>query len=263
MTTTSGNGNNASVEQWFFKERKELLANLRNVNKLQVELEERKRYISFAESLCRRLALHAIPTCTALLLLHRVLLRLPPTPLPATYDLAATLVFLALKVEETPRPLLQILQHALSERFSSPENLQVREEDGQVVEMRQRVLDLERKCLVLLCFDLVVDNPYRHLQRFFAQLAQLPQQPSVTSGMKQWREDAVERMHRSYYSLVHLEVSSRLIAGACIHASRPPKMEIPHELLVKLFKLESVDILARIDDIIIQDFSLLNKEAQE
>lgn len=249
---------NSSIEQWFFKERKELLANLRNTNKLEAELEERKKYISFAESLCKRLGLHSIPTCTVLLFLHRVLLRFPPTVLPATYDLAATMVFIALKVEEMPRNLFIVLQNALSERFSSAENLQVKEQDQQVVEMRTRVLDLERKCLVLLCFDLVVDNPHRHMQRFFGQMGQAPQQPSVSAAIKPWREAAVRRMQQSYYSLVHLEASSRHIAGACIHATRPSKMEIPHDLLGKLFKLESTEYLERLNEMITQDLSLIS-----
>ena len=251
---------NASVEQWFFKERKELLVNLRNANSLEKELEERQKYVSFTERLCTRLGLHSIATCTTLLLLHRVLLRWPPTTLPPTYDLAATMLFLSLKVEEMPRALFHVLQHALSERFSSVENLQVKEQDAQVLEMRQRVVELERKCLVLLCFDMVVDNPYRHVQRFFIQMGQQPQQPQASTGMKQWKEAAVKRMLRSYYSLVHLEVSSRHVAGACIHATRPPNMEMSADLLLRLFKLDTTEPLERVNEIIDEDLKFITNK---
>jgi hypothetical protein len=184
------------------------------------------RYASFAYRVGLKADVHWVPLSTALVFVHRALLRwhsfhFPrqhqgqgssrqgPFNLPPVHDLVPACLFLAIKTEEQPRSLKSILQASMAVRFSSPhssndgkekgdsgdgkekkndgketrddrreeEEKEEREEEKAWMAMdvdpewRQRVLRLERTLLVLLCFDLQINNaaPQRTLRAFFKQ----------------------------------------------------------------------------------------------
>jgi hypothetical protein len=266
------------VEQWFFKERSELLSNTKSSD-AKSELLFHQKYISFTTQLCARLSTHPIVTCTSLLLMHRVLLRWHTSyeGFPAVSDLSATMIFIGCKVEESPRHLNQILSQllALKEQHDKDRNDDSKKGDvgnedlDEISGMKERIFELERKVLVLLCFDFSVDNPYRHISRFFKSIS--PQKTNIDDnnatgkkrkdakddGTKRWRQAAIERMNESFYSLVHLEYSERHIAASCILNSRTEE-DLPLEQnWILPFKLESISVLTRINSSIDKDLGFM------
>ena len=268
-----------SIEHWYFKERSELLANS-NFNDTKKEILFRRAYVSFAAQLCERLTSHPIVTCTSLLLMHRVLLRWHSSydTAPAVSDLSATMVFIGCKVEESPRHLNQILSHVLAlkdqQQIQEGKSFVHRKEDDgedadEISGLKERIFDLERKVLVLLCFDFSVDNPYRHISRFFKSITQTTTKSSEGEKVeaekddaKAWRQAAIKRMNESFSSLVHLEFSERHIAAACIlHARSDQELPLDKDW-IQPFKLDSTVVLTRINNSIDKDLNLI-KELKE
>ena len=269
-----------SVEQWYFKERSELVANTK-FNNAKAEISFRQSYISFATQLCNRLSTHPIVSCTSFLLMHRVLLRWHSNydVEPAVSDLSATMVFIGCKVEESPRHLNQILSHVLAlkdqQQLHKDNNSLGNKKDGEDDEadeisgMKERIFDLERKVMVLLCFDFTVDNPYRHVSRFFKSIASTTAKSGVDKekkvdeaekdDAKNWRYETIKRMNESFFSLVHLEFSERHIAAACILSTRS-QQDLPLDKnWIQPFKLDSITVLTRINTIIDKDLELSNE----
>ena len=76
-----------------------------------------------------------------------------------------TMTFLASKVEESPRKLRDVILKGLSIRFKSAQVFTESSPEYQV--LYERILQLEKMALAVLCFDLTVDHPFRHLARLF------------------------------------------------------------------------------------------------
>ena len=76
-----------------------------------------------------------------------------------------TMVFLAAKVEESPRKLRDVLLKGFAIRFKSADVFN--ESSPEYSRLYDRVLQLEKSALAVLCFDLTVDHPFRHLARLF------------------------------------------------------------------------------------------------
>jgi hypothetical protein len=76
-----------------------------------------------------------------------------------------TMVFLAGKVEESPRKLKDVLLKGLSIRFKGAEIFG--EDSADYSALYDRILRLEKTALAVICFDLTVDHPFRHIARIF------------------------------------------------------------------------------------------------
>jgi hypothetical protein len=85
--------------------------------------------------------------------------------------LANACVFLAAKVEEAPRKLKDVLHHSFAIRFKN--NSVIMDQFAEGSEDYKRVyegtLSLEKLVMVVNCFDLTLDHPYRHLARLFKE----------------------------------------------------------------------------------------------
>lgn len=78
------------------------------------------------------------------------------------------MVFLGAKTEESPRKLRDILLQGIAVRFKTTDGLSgFMEGSPDYCRVYDRVLTLEKLALAVLCFDLAVDHPYRHLARLF------------------------------------------------------------------------------------------------
>lgn len=75
------------------------------------------------------------------------------------------MTFLASKVEESPRKLRDVILKGLSIRFKSEQVFT--ESSPEYQSLYDRILQLEKMALAVLCFDLTVDHPFRHLARLF------------------------------------------------------------------------------------------------
>jgi protein BUR2 len=80
-------------------------------------------------------------------------------------EMTLTMVFLAAKVEESPRKLRDVLLKGFTIRFKSSEIFD--ENSPEYSRLYDRVLQLEKSALAVLCFDLTIDHPFRHLARLF------------------------------------------------------------------------------------------------
>lgn len=76
-----------------------------------------------------------------------------------------TMVFLAAKVEDSPRKLRDVILKGLSIRFKGAEIFS--EASPEYSALYDRILRLEKTALVTLCFDLTIDHPFRHVARIF------------------------------------------------------------------------------------------------
>lgn len=75
------------------------------------------------------------------------------------------MIFLAAKVEESPRKLRDILIKGIAFRFKNDDGFI--EGSSDYNRLYERVLQLEKSALAVLCFDLTLDHPFRHLARLF------------------------------------------------------------------------------------------------
>lgn len=80
------------------------------------------------------------------------------------------MVFLAGKVEESARKLRDVIMKGIEIRFKSLENFT--EESAEYKRLYERVIQLEKTALVLLCFDLTIDHPFRHVAKIFISYPQ-------------------------------------------------------------------------------------------
>eukprot|EP00962_Isochrysis_galbana_P031011 scaffold10084_cov139-Isochrysis_galbana.AAC.10 len=79
------------------------------------------------------------------------------------FNIATTALFLASKVEETPRKLKDVVTEAYKTQYKStpvPET-----ESRELYERKEKVLISERILLQTLGFDLSIEHPYRHAAR--------------------------------------------------------------------------------------------------
>lgn len=76
-----------------------------------------------------------------------------------------TMTFLASKVEESPRKLRDVILKGLAIRFRTVDAFN--ESSPEYLKLYGRVLQLEKTALAVLCFDLTIDHPFRHLARLF------------------------------------------------------------------------------------------------
>ena len=75
------------------------------------------------------------------------------------------MTFLASKVEESPRKLRDVILKGLAIRFKSADAFN--ENSLDYLRLYDRILQLEKTALAVLCFDFTVDLPFRHLARLF------------------------------------------------------------------------------------------------
>ncbi len=79
--------------------------------------------------------------------------------------------FLASKVEESPRKLKDVLHHSIAIRFKNNSVImdQFAEGGEDYQKLYEVTLGLEKLIMVVNCFDLTLDHPYRHLARLFKE----------------------------------------------------------------------------------------------
>lgn len=75
------------------------------------------------------------------------------------------MTFLASKVDESPRKLRDVIIKGFAIRFKGQDV--ITEESPEYSLNYGRVLQLEKTALAVLCFDLTIDHPFRHLARLF------------------------------------------------------------------------------------------------
>jgi len=126
-------------------------------------------YCDFLKDAGMKLKVPQLTIATAAVFCHRYFaMEAPPQSPIVDFDpveIATACLFLAGKVEETPKPLNDLAHtlHTLQQRkLSASTGKSVTQQDSQD-RLRERILRAERSLLHRLGFDFNVEHPYKHL----------------------------------------------------------------------------------------------------
>ncbi len=121
----------------------------------------RVKGINFIIAICTGIKLPRMSILTASVFFHRFYMR-NSFKTVHQYELAATAVFLATKVEESHRKLRDLIRISAKIASKNPQ-LQIDEQTKEFWKWRDLILNHEIKLLEALCFDLEIDSPYEML----------------------------------------------------------------------------------------------------
>ena len=76
------------------------------------------------------------------------------------YEVALACLFLAGKVEETPKKLKDIVSHGHALHHKTKP---LTEDSSEFRKLFERIIVMERQLLHVICFDLVIETPYKHV----------------------------------------------------------------------------------------------------
>jgi cyclin T len=99
--------------------------------------------------------------------------------------IATACLFLAGKVEETPKKLRDVLAATFKLRNNG---IELRQDSHQYAELKERVLVAERVLLQAISFDLSIDHPFRHIVSFIKSLPKdsLPKDKQQNFAQVSW-----------------------------------------------------------------------------
>ena len=126
------------------------------------------------------------------------------------YQIAAVALFLALKVEETPRKMKDLIQALCQVAQQNPDYI-IDEQSRDYWKWRDNILDNEDLMLELLCFDLDIESSHR---RLFEMLKQYNLQNN-----KRLRNSAWAFVNDAMFTELCLLYDSQTIAAASLLAA--------------------------------------------
>ncbi|XP_022715417.1 cyclin-T1-4-like isoform X1 [Durio zibethinus] len=169
-TSDSGPSRNSQEKQeevarWYFsrKEIEENSPSRRDVIDLKKETYLRKSYCTFLQDLGMRLKVPQVTIATAIIFCHRFFIRQSHAKNDRR-TIATVCMFLAGKVEETPRPLKDVILVSYEIIHKKDPAAAQRIKQKEVYEQQKELILLgERVVLATLGFDLNVHHPYKPL----------------------------------------------------------------------------------------------------
>lgn len=196
-----------SQQQWYY--RKEALAHTPSVTidgfSLKREREDRAKGCNFIQSVGMTLKLPQITIATAMVFFHRFFMRKSLKDYPF-YDIGATAIFLATKVEESGRKLRDIVT-VCAQKAAKNEKLVLDEQSKDFQRWRDIILYDEGVLLEAICFDLSVEHPYHYLLLYINELRE----------SNQLAQTAWMFVNDSIKSPLCLLYAPQIIAGASIY----------------------------------------------
>ncbi|GAM17838.1 hypothetical protein SAMD00019534_010130 [Acytostelium subglobosum LB1] len=126
------------------------------------EITQRQSACSFIQDLGIKLKISQLTIATATTYFHRFFIRHHLKD-HDRFVIATTCLFLAGKVEEKPRKLLDVSYLSCKCRFKNWEKAQ---DSPEVVELSQKVVEKEHLLLTTINFELTVDHPYKYLLEY-------------------------------------------------------------------------------------------------
>jgi transcription initiation factor TFIIIB Brf1 subunit/transcription initiation factor TFIIB len=194
----------------------------------QLEIRHRRETCDFLQQAGIKLKLPQLSIATAIFFFHKFYSRRSMKEYER-HLVATTCLFLAGKVEETPKKLRDVIavtyeiQHKEPLKPQSPESL----------ELKDKVLQLERILLQTIAFDLTVEHPYKYILNFVKKI----------NGNRNLAQTAWNFVNDSLRTTLCLHYKPQLIATAAIYlASKMMAYELPNpwwELLD--IKIEDVE----------------------
>ncbi|KAK9704502.1 hypothetical protein K7432_010145 [Basidiobolus ranarum] len=155
--------------QWYFKrEEIEKTPSIQDGTPFEKELIERAKGCNFIVSVGRSLQLPQLTLATATTFLHRFFMRQSLKDYHY-YDIGATCLFVATKVEETLRKLKDLIVVCV-QKAQKNDKLLVEEDSKEFKRWRDMILYNEEIVMETICFDLAIEHPYVSLLRFTREL---------------------------------------------------------------------------------------------
>ncbi|KAF2199858.1 cyclin-like protein [Delitschia confertaspora ATCC 74209] len=217
----------AAEEQWVFTE-EELLQAPSIVDGMSPEEEKnvRKKGFNFLYQVAVMLKLPQTTISTAAVFFNRFLMRQTLVakngfkPLHH-YQIAATCLFLASKVEETTRKMKEFVVACVRVALKDPNRL-VDEQTKDFWKWRDTILYNEDVILEVICFDLTVDSPYKIMYEMLKYYG--------VEHDKRLRNASWAFLNDSSMTQLCLLFSSRTIAAASLYCgARMAEVEFPDE----------------------------------
>lgn len=173
----------------------------------------------------RELELHYCTVATGAVFFHRFYMFHPFSTFPV-YPMAATCLFLAGKVEETPKKSNDIVKYSKAV-LSEQDFLQFGPDP------KEEILTLERILLQTLRFDLEVEHPYEHLIKYVKRLTVVKikdQNSPQESAHRELLQSAWTFINDSFCTTVCLKYEPEIVAIAMIwlgcKTQPPPGIEV-------------------------------------
>lgn len=165
----------------------------------------REEGIKFIQKLANELKLHFTTLATGAVFFHRFYMYQSFKMFPI-YPMAATCLFLAGKVEETPKKsehIITISRSIITEQQFAQFGPDPKEE----------MLTLERILLQTLRFDLEIEHPYTHLLKYIKHCRAMPVLNLTEDNMNEKiLQDAWTFVNTSFYTTLCLQFEPELIA---------------------------------------------------
>lgn len=167
--TSSGSGRleepDHSSANWYFSREEIEKQSPSRLDGIDIKKETyfRKSYCTFLQDLGMRLKVPQVTIATAIVFCHRFFHR-QSHKRNDRYMIATVCMFLAGKVEETPRPLREVIVFSYHIRYKKDLAVKERIKQKEVLdEQKELVLTGERLVLTTLGFDLNIHHPYKPL----------------------------------------------------------------------------------------------------
>mmetsp|Transcript_9038 Transcript_9038/g.29868 ORF Transcript_9038/g.29868 Transcript_9038/m.29868 type:complete len:384 (+) Transcript_9038:32-1183(+) len=192
---------NAPSRSWFLQR-----ANGDEVQARKKEEEYRIGSCQFIQDSGRALRMPQLTIATALVFYHRFY-AFKSYEHHERFVLSTTALFLASKVEETPRKLKDVVGEALKNWNKHVKDYRVPEpESREVHELKEKVLVTERILLQTIGFDLSIEHPYRPLLAYVKSI----------TGTRDLAQIAWNFINDSYRTTACLQYSPRFVAAAAL-----------------------------------------------
>ncbi|RUS23158.1 hypothetical protein BC937DRAFT_91845 [Endogone sp. FLAS-F59071] len=156
-------------QQWYFK--KEDLLRTPSIHSgytYEQEKIDRAKGCSFILTVGMTLKLPQVTLATATVFLHRFYMRRSLKDYNY-YEIGATCIFLATKVEETGRKMKDIVV-TVAAKASKKDDMQLSEGSKEYNKWRDTILYLEEVLLEAICFDLTIEHPYQCLLKIIEKI---------------------------------------------------------------------------------------------
>lgn len=202
---------------WYFS--KDELVKGYSPEELKTEIQVRRQTCAFLQEAGMKLGLPQLTIATAIVFFHRFY----ATKKFAEYDIsiiATTCLFLAGKVEETPKKLKDIIAitDLLRCKDSSPPVKPMDLESQEFWNLRDKILAHELIVLQTIAFDMTIEHPYKYLLIYVKQI----------SGNRNLAQVAWNFVNDSLRTTLCLQFKPQLIAAAAIYlASKFLKYTLP------------------------------------
>jgi len=203
--------------EWYFT--KEELDKGANSEELKEEIALRRNTCAFLQETGMKLSLPQLTIATAIVFFHRFY----ATRKFSEFDrhiIGTTCLFLAGKVEETPKKLKDIIVVTELYRCKDlvPPKKPLDPEGQEFNELREKILTHELIVLQTIAFDMTIEHPYKYLLMYVKQI----------QGNRNLAQVAWNFVNDSLRTTLCLQFKPQLIASAAIYlASKFLKYQLP------------------------------------